>query len=67
MRDMQRFAGHAQHLAELYLKTIFSSLVGHCALVMTAELGSKCLGMYLERRYRMIVRLLSLNRSICMK
>ena len=49
LTDMQHFAGRAQHLAELYLKTKFSSLVGHCALVMTAELGSKCLGGYLER------------------
>lgn len=49
LRDVQHSAGCAQHLANLYLKAKFSLLVGHCALVITAELGSKCLGMYLER------------------
>lgn len=49
LRDAQHSAGCAQRLANLYLKAKFSLLVGHCALVMTAELDSKCLGMYLER------------------
>lgn len=49
LRDAQHSAGCAQHLANLYLKAKFSLLLGHCALVITAELGSKCLGMYLER------------------
>lgn len=67
LRDVQDFVGCAQHLVELHLKSEFSSSVGHCALVMTAELGSKCFGMYLERWYSMIVSLLSLDRSIWTK
>lgn len=59
LRDAQHFAGHAPHLAELRLKSRFSSMVRHCALVMTAELGCNHLGTYLGRRCSMIVRVLS--------
>lgn len=48
-RDLHRSTGCVQHLAGLHLRIEFPSSVGHCT-VMTAELGSECLGMYLERR-----------------
>lgn len=37
------------YLAELPLEIKFSSSLSHCELEMSVELGSMCLGMYLER------------------